>query len=104
MITMLNMLLPCGVPRMPSGAANSNKTSFDTSSNTFSRSRNIVVQRDLYPLQKAVIGASVCINVAIASIVSTPLLKHREYLLIDWAYHLTMASPNRSMTSENSEK
>ena len=35
-----------------------------------------------------------------ASIVPTPLLKPREYGLIGWADHLTLASTNRSMTFE----
>ena len=59
---------------MPRTAADFSKTSLDTSSNAFSRSRKIVAERDLYPLLKAVIGAAVCINVAKASIVQTPLL------------------------------
>ena len=41
-----------------------------------------------------------CISVAIASIVPTPLLKSREHGLIGWADHLTLPSNNRSMTSE----
>ena len=41
-------------------------------------SRKIVAERDLYPLLRAVIGAAVCISVAMASIVPAPLLKPRE--------------------------
>ena len=41
-----------------------------------------------------------CISVAMASIVPTTLLKHREYGLIGWADQLTLASTNRSMTFE----
>ena len=44
-----------------------------------------------------------CISVAMASIVPTPFLKPREYGLIDWADHLTLASTNRSMTFEKPE-
>ena len=33
--------------------------------------------------------------------VPTPLLKHKEYELIGWANHLTLASTNRSMTLES---
>ena len=58
----------------------------------FLRYRKIAAERDLYPLLRAVIGAAVCISVAIASIVLTPLLKHREYGLIDWADHLTLTN------------
>ena len=64
---------------MPSSASDSSMTSFDTSSKAFSRSRKIVAERDLYPVLKTFIGAAVCINVAIASIVPTPLLKPREH-------------------------
>ena len=67
---------------MRSSVADSNKTSLDTNSNAFSRSSNILAERDLCPVLKTFIGVDVCINVAIASIVSTPLLKPREYLLI----------------------
>ena len=35
-----------------------------------------------------------------ASMVPTPLLNPREYGLIGWADHLTLASTNRSMTLE----
>ena len=59
---------------MPSSAADSIKTSFDTSSKAFSRYRKVVAERDLYPLLRAVIGAAVYIDVAIASIVTTLLL------------------------------
>ena len=41
------------------------------------------------------------INVAMASIVPTALLKPSEYRLIGWADHLTLVSTNRSMTLEN---
>ena len=68
---------------MPSSTADSIKTSLDTSSNAFWRSRKIVVEQDLYPLPKAVIEAAVCNNVAIASIIPSPLLKPREYWFID---------------------
>ena len=64
---------------MPSCTADSSKTSFDTSLKGFSRSRKIVAERDLYPLLMAVIGAAVYINVAMASIVPTQLMKPREY-------------------------
>ena len=74
---------------MPSNAADSSNTSYKTSSNDFTRSRKIVAERDLYPLLRAVIGAAVCISVAMASIVPIPLLKHREYGLIGWVDHLT---------------
>ena len=60
---------------MPSRAADFSKTYFDTSSKDFSRSRKIVAERDLYPVLKPFIGAAVCINVAMASNVPTPLLK-----------------------------
>ena len=43
------------------------------------------------------------INVAMASIVPTPLRKHREYGFIGWTDHLTPVSTNRSMTFENGE-
>ena len=72
---------------MPSSATDSCKTSFENSSKAFSRSRNILAERDLYPLLKAVFGAAVFINIAI-----NPLLKPREYLLIGWADHLTLTS------------
>ena len=39
-----------------------------------------------------------CISVAMASIVPNPPLKHREYGLIFWADHSTLASTNISMT------
>ena len=65
---------------MPSGTADSTKTSIDTSSNAFSR--KIVAERDVYPLLKVVIGSAVCINVTITSIVPTPFLKPRECMLI----------------------
>ena len=71
------------------------------SSKTFSRSRKIMAERDLYPLLRAVIGAAMYIIVARASIVSTPLLKPRELGLIGWADYLTLVSTNRSMTFEN---
>ena len=45
---------------MPSSAADSGNTSFETSSKAFSRSRKIVADRDLYPLIRTVIGAAVC--------------------------------------------
>ena len=41
------------------------------------------------------------IGVAMASIVTTPLLKPREYGFIGWVEHLTLVSTNRSMTFEN---
>ena len=85
---------------MPSSAADSSNTSFETSSKAFSRSRKIVSERNLYPLLRAVIGASVCISVLMTSIVPTPLLKPREYGLIGWADHLTQAITNRLMTFE----
>ena len=50
--------------------------------------------------QLVVIGAALCTRVAMASMVPTPLLKPREYGLIGWADHLTLASTNRSMTLE----
>ena len=84
---------------MPS--SDSSKTSLDTSSKAFSRFRNIVAERDFYPFLKAFIGAAVCINVAIASIVPSPLLKPREYWLIGWADYLTLASTNRPITFES---
>ena len=56
-------------------------------------SRKIVAERDWYPLLKAVMGAAVYINVVIASIVPTPLLRPREYWLIGWADHLTLVAP-----------
>ena len=64
-------------------------------------SRKIVSERDFYPLLRAVIGAAVYINVAMASIVRTPLLKPRVYGLIGWTDHLTLVSTNRFMTFEN---
>ena len=82
---------------MPSSAADSSNTSFETSSKAFSRSRKIVAERDLYPL---LIGAAVCISVEMAAMVPTPILKPREYGLIGWADHLTLASTNRSITLE----
>ena len=62
----------------------------------------IVAERELYhslyqslePL--CVLG----ISIAIASIVPTPFLKPREFVLIGWEDHLTLASTNRSMTFE----
>ena len=60
-----------------------------------------VAERDLYPLLKVVIGATLCISVAMASMVPTPLLKPREYGLIGWADHLTLARSTRSMTLES---
>ena len=77
---------------MPSSAADSSNTSFETSSNAFSRSRKMVAERALYPLLQVVIGAALCTSVAMASVVPTPLLKPREYGLIGWADHLTLAS------------
>ena len=65
------------------------------SSKVFSRSRKIVTEQDLCPLLKAVIGAPVCINVAIALIDPTPLMKHKEFWLIGWADHFTLISTNR---------
>ena len=62
---------------MPISAADSSKTSFDTSTNAFSRYRKIVAERDLYPLLRVFIGAAVYINAAMALIVPTPLLKPR---------------------------
>ena len=62
-----------------------------------------MAERDLYPLLKVVIGAALCIRVAMASMVPTPFLKSTEYGLIGWADHLTMASTNRSMTLESAE-
>ena len=85
---------------MPSSAADSSNTSFETGSKAFSRSRKIVSERDLYPLLRAVIRAAVCISVAMASIVPTLLLNLREYGLIVWMDHLTLASTNCSMTFE----
>ena len=85
---------------MPSSAADYSKTSFETSSKTFSRSRKIVAELDLYPLLRVVIGAAVCISSTMPSIVPTPLLKHRAYRLIGSADHLTLASTNRFMTFE----
>ena len=41
------------------------------------------------------------INVAMASIVPTPLLQHREYGLITWADHLSLVITNRSISFEN---
>ena len=41
-----------------------------------------------------------CISVAMASNVPTPLLKPREYGLIGWAGHLAPPSTNRYMTFE----
>ena len=63
-------------------------------------SRKIVTERDLYPLLRVVIGAAVCTSVAMASMVPTPLQKLREYGLIGWEDHLTLASTNPSMTLE----
>ena len=85
---------------MPSSAADSSNTSFETSLKGFSRSRKIVAERKLYPLLRAVIGAAVCISIEMTSIVLTPLLKPREYGLIGWADYLTQASTNHSMTFE----
>ena len=86
---------------MSSSAADSSEVSFDTSSNAYSRSREVMAERDLYPLLREVIGVAVYINVAWASIVPTPLLKHREYGFIGWADHLTLVNTNRSVTFEN---
>ena len=61
----------------------------------------IGAERDLYPLLKVVIGAALCNSVAMASMVPTPLLKPKEYRLIGWADHLTLASTNRSTTLES---
>ena len=85
---------------MPSSAADSSNTSFETSSKAFSRSRKMVAERALYPLLSEVIGAALCTSVAMASMVPTPFLKPREYGLIGWADHLTLASTNRFMTLE----
>ena len=52
----------------------------------------MVTARLLYPLLKVVIGAALCTRVAMASMVPTPLLKPREYGLIGWADHLTLAT------------
>ena len=51
---------------MPSSAADSSNTYFETSSTDFFRSRKIVAEGDLYPHLRAVIGAAVCISVAMA--------------------------------------
>ena len=45
-----------------------------------------------------------CISVVMGSIVQTPLLNLKEYGLIDWANHLTLASTNRSMTLAGSSE
>ena len=63
----------------------------------------IVAERELYPLLRAVIRVAVCISVAMASIIPTPLLKPREYGLIGGADNLTLASTNRSMTFKKLE-
>ena len=60
----------------------------------------IVAERELYPFLRAVIGAAVCISVAMASIDPTPLLDPIEYGLIGWTDHLTMTNTNCSMTFE----
>ena len=72
---------------MPSSAADSSKTF-----KGFSMSMRIVDERELYPLQKAVIGAAVCIYVVIASIVRTPLPRPREQWLI-FVYPLVKMTP-----------
>ena len=89
---------------MPSSAADSSNTSFQTSSKAFSRSRNIVAELELHPPLRAVIGAAVCMSVAISSIVPTQILKPREYGLIGWADHLNLASTNRFMTFEEKNR
>ena len=88
---------------LPSSAADSSNTSFETSSKVFSRSRKIVAGRDLYPLLRAVIRSAMCIWVPIVSIVPTPLLKPREYGLTGWEDHLTLTSTSRSITFEKLE-
>ena len=65
-------------PRISSSAADSSNTSFESSSKAFFRSRKIVSERDLYPLLREVIGAAVCISVAMATIVPIPFLEPRE--------------------------
>ena len=65
---------------MPSSVADSSHIYFCNSSKYFSRSRKTVTERDLYPLLKGVIGVAVCINVARASIILIPLLKHKRIL------------------------
>ena len=72
---------------MPSSAADYSNTSFEISLKAFSRSRKIVGERALYPLLKVVIGAALCTSVAMASMVPTPLLKPREYGLIDGPFN-----------------
>ena len=83
---------------MPSSAADFSRTYLDTSSKAISRSKKIVAEKDLCHILKALIGAAVCSNVAIASIV--PTLKHREYSLVGWADYLTLASTIHSITFE----
>ena len=78
---------------MPSSNADSSNTSFETSSNVFSRSRKIVAELDLYPLLRGVIVSAVCISVAMASTVPTPLLKPSEYGLIGWEDNLIWLAP-----------
>ena len=56
--------------------------------------------RPSYIALVSIFFSAVCISVAMALIVPTPLLKPREYGLIGWADHLTLASTNRSMTFE----
>ena len=72
---------------MPSRAADSSKTSFDTSSKAFLKYMKIVAERDWYPLLRAVIGVAVYINLEMASIVPISLLKHRKYGSIGLADH-----------------
>ena len=85
---------------MPSNDADSSNTSLETSSKAFSMSRKMITARLLNARLKVVIGAALCTRVAMASMVPTPLRKPREYGLIGWADHLTLASTNRSMTLE----
>ena len=61
--------------RMSSSTVDSSNPSFETSSNAFSRCRKIVAVRDLHPFLRADIGSAVCISVAMASIIPTPLFK-----------------------------
>ena len=84
---------------MPSSAADSIKTYLDTSLSYMI----IVIERELSPVLKAFIGAAVCINIAIASIILTPLMKPREYSLIGREDHLTPALANRPWLSKSLE-
>ena len=85
---------------MPSSDADSSNTSLETSSKAFSMSRKMVTARLLNTRLKVVIGAPCVLELRWHQWSQLHFRKPREYGLIGWADHLTLASTNRSMTLE----